>query len=112
MKKILILLIALLSFGTAAAQDYTMESYSVDSGGATVTSGGDYLLGGAIGQHDTSALAGGDYTISSGFWPEDVSIPLVVALSNASATVQTVFYFSLLLLILAGITARMVWRHA
>lgn len=30
--------------------------------------GGDYSLGGTIGQHDANLLTGGDYTLRSGFW--------------------------------------------
>ncbi len=112
MKKIILFLIALLSFGVVSAQDYTMAGYTIGSGGETVSSGGEYLLGGTIGQHDAGTLTGGDYAVSSGFWPDNVSIPLAVALSNASTTVQTIFYLSFLLLILGAITMGMLWRHA
>ncbi len=111
MKTLLLFLIAFLSFGVVSAQDYTIETYTIDSGGTTISIGGDYLLGGTLGQHDAGAATGSIYTMSSGFWPEDVSIPLTVALSNASTTVQTVFYLSLLLLILGALTAGIIWRQ-
>lgn len=112
MKKFILLLIVLLSFGTVSAQDYTMEAYTIDSGGETVSIGDGYLLGGTIGQHDAGTLTGDGYEMSSGFWPEDISIPLAVALSGASTTVRTVFYVSFLLLILGAVTAGMIWRRA
>ena len=43
--------------------------FTVDSGGATTSAGGDFTLGGTAGQPDAGALSGGAYTLSGGFWP-------------------------------------------
>ena len=62
---------------------------TVDGGGAT-SSGGDFSLGGTAGQHDAGGpMAGGDFTVTGGFWagaaPSVVGVncTLVVDLSFA-----------------------------
>jgi len=53
----------------SGAQSYTISWWTVDGGGATMFStGGNYALGGAIGQPDAGAMSSGGYTLSSGFW--------------------------------------------
>lgn len=51
-----------------AAQSYEISWWTVDGGGGTSSSGGDYALGGTIGQPDAGASSSGDYVLSSGFW--------------------------------------------
>jgi hypothetical protein len=65
-----ILLLALLAGGEAAqAQEgYDLSWWTVDGGGATFSTGGDYTLGGTAAQHDAGELSGGKYTLSGGFW--------------------------------------------
>ena len=48
--------------------DYDLTWSTVDSGGDTFSTGGDYSLGGTIGQPDAGLLTGGDYTLAGGFW--------------------------------------------
>jgi len=49
--------------------DYDLSWSTVDGGGATWSMGGNYSLGGTIGQHDAGARhTGGDYTLQGGFW--------------------------------------------
>lgn len=48
--------------------DYDLTWNTVDSGGATFSTGGNYSLGGTIGQPDAGLLTGGDYTLAGGFW--------------------------------------------
>ena len=48
--------------------DYDLTWNTVDSGGGTFSTGGDYSLGGTIGQPDAGVLTGGDYTLGGGFW--------------------------------------------
>lgn len=44
--------------------------FTVDSGGATWSSGGNYALAGTIGQPDAGpTLSGGPYNLAGGFWP-------------------------------------------
>ncbi len=73
MKKMLIslLLLALLA-GLAASvlaapQQYSLDWWTVDSGGGT-SQGGGFTLSGAIGQPDTGSLQGGGYVLQGGFW--------------------------------------------
>lgn len=72
-----ILLLALLAGGeaTQAQGGYDLSWWTVDDGGATFSSGGNYTLGGTAGQHDAGALSGGNYTLSGGFWGGGVVAP-------------------------------------
>jgi hypothetical protein len=66
---ILALAALLLLASIALAQGgYDLSWWTVDGGGATLSSGGGYTLGGSIGQPDAGALSGGDYELQSGFW--------------------------------------------
>ena len=53
-------------------QDYAIDWHTIDGGGEMWSTGGDYDLGGTIGQPDAGAMTGtgpgGDYTLSGGFW--------------------------------------------
>ena len=54
---------------TARAQTggpYDLSWSTVDGGGHTFSTGGDYSLGGTIGQPDPGLLTGGDYTLGIG----------------------------------------------
>ncbi len=62
---------------------YDLTWNTVDGGGAAFSSGGDYTLGGTIGQPDAGTMSGGDYTLTGGFWPgaavrHNAYLPLVV----------------------------------
>jgi hypothetical protein len=48
---------------------YDLSWSTVDGGGYTFSSGGDYELGGTAGQHDAGCLGGGTYLLCGGFWP-------------------------------------------
>jgi hypothetical protein len=67
MKKIILLfclLIPTLSF----AQSYSIPWYKVAGGGGT-SSNGQYTVSGTIGQPDaSSAMTGGNYSLTGGFW--------------------------------------------
>ena len=64
-----LVLIMLLLAGTAAAQEgYDLSWWTVDGGGYTFSSGGDYSLGGTIGQPDAGLLTGPGYQLAGGFW--------------------------------------------
>jgi hypothetical protein len=80
-------LLALFVVATAAlAQsggDYDLTWSTVDGGGATWSSGGEYSLGGTAGQSDAGLLTGGDYALLGGFWagagpPWRLYLPLVL----------------------------------
>ena len=81
-----VLLISLLLSATALAstvQSYAISWWTVDGGGATVSTGGGYSLGSTIGQPDAGVLAGGSYALAGGFWSGTVTayrlyLPLVL----------------------------------
>ena len=54
----------------ALAQEFDLSWWTVDGGGAMFSTGGDFSLGGTIGQHDANPLvmAGGDFELVGGFW--------------------------------------------
>jgi hypothetical protein len=45
----------------------TVPWWTVDGGGGTST-GGQFALSGTAGQPDAATMAGGSYTLNSGFW--------------------------------------------
>lgn len=69
MKSILaILILAALATLSAPAQSYSITWYKVAAGGGT-SSGGNYSVSGTIGQPDaSSAMTGGTYSLTGGFW--------------------------------------------
>jgi len=54
--------------GASALAGYTVDWWTVGGGGATSSVGGDYSLGGTIGQPAAGTSSGGTYTLSGGFW--------------------------------------------
>ena len=80
----LIVAMGLMLVQTVLSQDYGIDWYTVDGGGAGVSdasTGGSYTLSGTIGQPDARShpepMAGGDYKLTGGFWviPECPAIP-------------------------------------
>jgi hypothetical protein len=68
MKKLLPLLALLLFTAVARAQTYSVDWYKISGGGGTST-GGTYQVSGTIGQPDaSSAMTGGNYSLTGGFW--------------------------------------------
>jgi len=61
------LLLLLMTAVVLAANGYTLDWWTVDSGGGD-SHGGNYALSGAIGQPDAAQSQGGSYTLSGGFW--------------------------------------------
>jgi hypothetical protein len=65
------MMLALVVVGTTLASpdgQYGISWWTVDSGGNTLNTGGDYSLGGTVGQPDAGVLEGGGYTLAGGFW--------------------------------------------
>jgi hypothetical protein len=50
------------------ANEYAIVWHTT-SGGAGVSTGGDYALSGTVGQPGTGQMTGGDYGLTGGFWP-------------------------------------------
>jgi len=70
MKKIIVLLALILNLPVTG--DYEISSYTIDGGGG-VSSGGQYLVRGTIGQHDAAYSQGQQYELLGGFWPGEPS---------------------------------------
>jgi hypothetical protein len=69
----LVALLALFLLAGAAVHAQTGGGYdltwnTLDGGGATFSAGGDYQLGGTLGQPEAGQLSGGGYALSGGFW--------------------------------------------
>lgn len=85
---VLILLALLVTrIAPASAQSgggYDLTWNSIDSGGGTFSTGGNYSLGGTIGQPDAGTQSGGSYTLTGGFWVSldvlgfKLNLPLIV----------------------------------
>jgi len=60
--------------GTARAQSYSMDWFTVDGGGSTSTAG-SYSMTGTIGQPDAGTLNGGSFALQGGFWP-GLAVPI------------------------------------
>jgi len=70
-----VLLLLTLPALAQAGGGFDLSWHTVDSGGATFSTGGSYALGGTIGQPDAGVMAGGDYTLAGGFWPGGAALP-------------------------------------
>ena len=65
---LLILGLLLVTVALAAPQAFSLEWWTVDSGGGT-SQGGGYMLTGTTGQPEAGTLLSGDaYTLAGGFW--------------------------------------------
>ena len=61
-------LVILLAGGVVAQEGYGLSWWTADGGGHTFSTGGNYSLGGTIGQPDAGLLTGTGYNLSGGFW--------------------------------------------
>jgi hypothetical protein len=75
----------------AWAASYSLNWSTVDGGGGTST-GGVYTVSGTIGQPDTGAMSGGNYSVQGGFWGliSVVQTPGAPTLSIARTATNTV----------------------
>ncbi len=64
----IVMALLMVSVGVAAADDLTIDWYTVDGGGEMRSTGGDYELSGTIGQPDAGEMFAEPYTLSGGFW--------------------------------------------
>lgn len=53
--------------GTASAQ-LDISRFTIDGGGGTHSTGGNFAVGGTIGQPDAGRLSGSSFTLRGGFW--------------------------------------------
>lgn len=61
-------IIALVATARVAANDFSLDWWSIDGGGFVWTTGGSYELGGTVGQPDAGAMTGGEFELTGGFW--------------------------------------------
>ena len=62
-------IVALLATTSVAADDFSLDWWTIDGGGEMWTTGGDFELSGTIGQPDAGAImTGGDFELIGGFW--------------------------------------------
>ncbi len=87
MKKIIVLLVLVLSLH--ANGDYEITWSTIDNGGGAST-GGTYSLVGTIAQPDAGEMAGGDYKLAGGFWPRG---PLVSCFVDFEHFAQFAMYW-------------------
>ncbi len=60
-----LLLTSMVAFGQSGGP-YVLERHTIDGGG--VSSGGQYLVSGTIGQAEAGVMSGGGYELLGGFW--------------------------------------------
>ena len=53
---------------TSLSAGYDLSWWTVDNGGVTFNSGGNYTLGGTAGQPDAGVLSNDGYSLGGGFW--------------------------------------------
>ncbi|MGD2041890.1 MAG: hypothetical protein PVH11_13765 [Anaerolineae bacterium] len=53
---------------TLSGASYDLAWSTVDGGGYTFSTGGNFALGGTAGQPDAGLMTGGDYALGGGFW--------------------------------------------
>ena len=75
----LLLVLTFCAPGHAAAQNFTLERYTIAGGGGAST-GGVYAVNGTIGQPDAGApMTNGQYSVTGGFWALPVAVQIVGA---------------------------------
>jgi len=74
MSLIVLMAVLVTSFAVAQSGGTFDLSWSTIDGGGGVSGGGDFALGGTIGQPDAGELSGGNFTLYSGFWQDDLII--------------------------------------
>ena len=84
----LILIVLTLASGVvfAATNDFSINWWTVDSGGGT-SQGGDFSVSGSVGQPDAGEpMSGGSFTVVGGYWEgavaptllEEIFMPLII----------------------------------
>ena len=70
-----LLLLAAVPVLAQSGAGYDLSWNTVNGGGGTFSTGGDYSLGGTTGQPDAGLLSGEGYTLAGGFWPGGAVAP-------------------------------------
>lgn len=66
-----LMFLGLCGVAPAAAQPFDLDWYTIDGGGGLFSAAGTFEVSGTIGQPDAglTAMTGGTYELSGGFWP-------------------------------------------
>ena len=72
---------------SASAQQYSLDWHSIGGGGGQ-SAGGVYSVSGTVGQSAAGALAGGAFTLESGFWSMVAVVPTPDAPALAVALIK------------------------
>ncbi len=71
------LTLLLLAAASVALADFTIGWWTI-GGGGTISQGGDFELAGTVGQPAAGTpMTGGDFTVTGGFWNEEIITPPV-----------------------------------
>ena len=65
-----LIVVCTVALASRGGDELDLSWFTIDGGGAMLSTGGDLELSGTIGQPDAGVLAGGDLTLSGGFWFE------------------------------------------
>ena len=57
--------------GETRADDFEISRSTIDGGGMTFSTGGDFELSGTTGPPDAGIMEGGEFTLTGGFWFEE-----------------------------------------
>lgn len=94
--------------------DFDLNWSTIDSG-SKVSSGGDFYLGGTVGQADANqmdTMSGGEFEMSGGFWKIKELYPLAIQLDVFSATTQqNISALSFLFFGTLFMTVMIVWQY-
>jgi len=77
------LLLTIQAVRAAGDASYTLDWWTVDSGGGTIQNG-SYVLSGTVGQAEPGSLHGGEYSLVGGFWAvlqeawKEVFLPIIL----------------------------------
>jgi hypothetical protein len=75
--------ISLLLFAPiAAAQNFSVDWFTVDGGGGT-SAAGSFAVSGTVAQPDSGSMSGGAYSVVGGFWSFAAAETLALAVSNS-----------------------------
>ncbi len=63
-----LMILSIVCVGTAIADEFDINRYTIDGGGVMRSTGGDFELSGTIGQPDAGTMTGGGFDLTGGFW--------------------------------------------
>ena len=56
------------ALGAWLGADFDLSWYTIDGGGGSRSTGGNFEMSGTMGQPDAGEMSGGDFTLAGGFW--------------------------------------------